>query len=112
MTAYSVVTVTLEDRNDGGLRVFSEDLPGLILSGANKQKVCDRIAPAIRALLEHKGVRVANVLASQPLPEVIRQPSPRDVDMHVRHEQAHIQRETFVVVLANQGKSAVHHAHA
>jgi hypothetical protein len=99
MTAYSVVTVTLEDRNDGGLRVYSDDLPGLLLSGPDKQNVCERIAPAIQALFEHKGVRVANVIPSQPIPDVMRQPSPRDLDMHVQHE-------TFVVVLVNAGKTA------
>lgn len=96
MTAYSVVTVTLEDRADGGLRVRSEDLPGLILSGPDKHRVCDSIAPAIKALLEHKGIRVANVAPSQPIQDVIRQPSPRDLDMHVKHE-------AFVVILANTG---------
>lgn len=96
MTAYSVVTVTLEDRADGGLRVLSEDLPGLILSGPDKNKVCDSIAPAIKALLEHKGIRVASVSPSQPIKDVIRQPSPRDLDMHIKHE-------AFVIILANSG---------
>lgn len=100
MTAYSVVTVTLEDRIDGGLRVYSEDLPGLILSGSNKKEVCIRIAPAIKALLEHKGIGVAKVAASQPIHDVIRQPSPRELDMHVQHE-------VFVVVLANAASAQV-----
>jgi hypothetical protein len=105
MTAYSVVTVTLEDRTDGGLRVFSEDLPGLILSGPSKQVICERIAPAIQALFEHKGIQVSSVSPSQPIPDVMRQPSPRDLDMHVQHE-------TFVVVLANLHKHAKAYAHA
>ena len=104
MTAYSVVKVTLEDRNDGGLRVSSDDLPGLLLSGPNKESVCERIAPAIQALFEHKGIRVVSVSPSQPIPDVMRQPSPRDLDMHVQHE-------TFVVVLVNAGKAAQSHAH-
>ncbi len=94
MTTYSVVTVTLEDRTDGGLRVFSEDLPGLLLSGPDKEDVCDRIAPAIQALLEHKGVR-AVVYPSRPIPQVMAEPSPRALDMHA------MQHELFVVVVAN-----------
>lgn len=102
MTTYSVVTVTLEDRTDGGLRVHSEDLPGLILSGSNKRAVCERIAPAIRALLEHKGISVASVEPSQPINDVIRQPSPRDLAMRVQHH------EVFVVVLANNTSRPTH----
>ena len=93
MTTYSVLKVTLEDRVDGGLRVYSEDLPGLILSGRNKKTVCEGIAPSIKALLEHNGIRVLSVAPSQPIHEVIHQPSPRDLDMHVQH--------VFVVVLSN-----------
>ena len=104
MTAYSVVKVTLEDRNDGGLRVSSEDLPGLLLSGPDKQAVCERIAPAIQALFELKGIPVVSVSPSQPIPDVMRQPSPRDLDMHVQHE-------TFVVVLVNPTKTDQSRAH-
>jgi hypothetical protein len=102
MTASSVyLTVTLLDRSDGGLRVYSEDLPGLILSGHNKREVCDRIAPAIRALFEHKGDTVINVFSSQPLIDAVREPSPRDVGMHVQ-TAVRAQHETFVVVLESQ----------
>jgi hypothetical protein len=99
MTAFSVVTVTLEDRADGGLRVFSEDLPGLILSGPDKTEVCSAIAPAIKALLEFGGTMVKAVEPSQPIREVIRQALPRDLDMHVKHETA------YVVILANHAKT-------
>ena len=93
MTAYTVV-VTLEDRGDGGLRVSSQDLPGLILSGPEKHRVCDSIAPAIKALLEYKGVAVKSVKPGQPIQDVLKEPSPRDLDMHIKHE-------AFMVVLAN-----------
>lgn len=105
MTAFSVVTVTLEDRADGGLRVFSEDLPGLILSGTDKTQVCNAIAPAIKALLEFNGANVKAVEASQPIRDVIRQPSPRDLDMHVKHED-------YIVIFANHAKTVAHYARA
>jgi hypothetical protein len=108
MTASVYLTVTLLDRSDGGLRVYSEDLPGLILSGHNKREVCDRIAPAIRALFEHKGNTVLNVLPSQPLIDAVREPSPRDVGVHVQ-TAVRVGHETFVVILAKQ--VAAQHAH-
>lgn len=51
-----IVNVTIEDRADGGVRVYSDDLPGLILSGRERIKVIADIEPAARALLEYKGV--------------------------------------------------------
>lgn len=48
------ITVILERRGDGGLRVCSDDLPGLILSGADPQKVAADIPTAIQVLLEHR----------------------------------------------------------
>jgi hypothetical protein len=82
----TIVTVTLEDREDGGLRVYSDDLPGLILSGPNRDSVAEKIAPAIQALFEHKGFRGVVVRAAQPLNTVLQKASPRDMDVHV-HQQ-------------------------
>lgn len=103
MTTLTVVRVTLKDREDGGLRVFSDDLPGLILSGDDRDAVCGSIIPAIRALLEHKGIRVTAVKPAQALSEVIKRPSPRDVDLHVQHEM-------FIVFLANTARAAQNYA--
>jgi|SRR5579862_3013593 len=83
----AVVTVTLEDRPDGGLRVYSEVLPGLILSGPDRHAVGEAIAPAIQALFEHQGYQIVGVFPNQPIPEVMKTPSPRTVDMHVHEEQ-------------------------
>lgn len=90
----TVVPVTIEDRGDGGLRVFSEALPGLVLSGSNKTAVCEAIGPAIRLLFEHKGHKITGVYPNRPMPDVLQHPSPRTVDMHVQQEQ-------FVVEIAD-----------
>jgi len=83
----TIVTVTLADREDGGLRVYSDDLPGLILSGNTKQDVLAKTAPAIQALFEHKGIgRVISVRAAKPLSEVFKSASPRAMDLHIQHE--------------------------
>ncbi|BEV43963.1 hypothetical protein CRBSH125_01460 [Afipia carboxidovorans] len=86
-----IVSVTLSDRTDGGIRATSRDLPGLLLSGANKHAICDAIAPAIRTLLEHKGYQIVSVKPGRPFAEALAKPSPREVDMHIQQ---------FVVELA------------
>ena len=50
-----IVKVNIENRDDGGIRVWSDDLPGLILSGKDRTKVIADIEPAVRVLLRHKG---------------------------------------------------------
>lgn len=45
------LNVTLEERPDGGLRVYSDELPGLILSGPVAAKVIRDIEPAARVLM-------------------------------------------------------------
>jgi hypothetical protein len=84
----------MEDRDGGGLRVWSEDLPGLILSGPDKKVVCNAIAPAICRLLERKGLVGVTAHPETPLHQLLQHASPRDVDVHVQHER-------FVIELAH-----------
>lgn len=79
------ITVTLEDREDGGVRVSSDDLYGLILSGADKQSVVESIAPAIKAILQRSGFEDVNVRHSRSVAELVNGDNPQDVDMHVQH---------------------------
>lgn len=79
----AVLTVTLVDREDGGLRVSCRDLPGLVLSGADRNAVCDAIIPAMKALLVHKGIKADEIRPALALPIAIQRPSPRDVDVSV-----------------------------
>ena len=46
------INIKLLPREDGGLRVCSDDVPGLILSGANQLDVLASIGPALEALHE------------------------------------------------------------
>jgi hypothetical protein len=87
----TIVSVTLEDRPDGGIRVSSRDLPNLVLSGQNRNGVCAAIAPAIHAILVRKGLKIVSVKPGRPFGEVFRDPSPREIDMHIQQ---------FVVELA------------
>jgi hypothetical protein len=47
------VQIYVAERHDGGLRVWSDQMPGLILSGPDPAKVAADILPAINALREH-----------------------------------------------------------
>lgn len=97
MARWMVLTVTLVDREDGGLCVSSDDLPGLILSGSNKGKIAAAIAPTIRALLEHSGLKNVRVHHSTPPSEVLQKASPRSMDVHVQHSSDRVQIQQFVV---------------
>ncbi len=90
MARLTVVTVVLEDREDGWLYVRSDDLPGLFLSGPDRDEVVGCITPAIRTLFEHYGHTVT-VRPTQPTDAFLNGPNPRTVDVHV---------ERFVVEVA------------
>jgi hypothetical protein len=66
MSGYAVFSVETEDREDGGLRVWSDDLPGLVLSGSDGAAVMAGVPKAATALLEHRGLLVAYVAEAQP----------------------------------------------
>lgn len=44
------ITLRLERRQDGGLRVFSDDVPGFVLSHREPELVCADIWPALRVI--------------------------------------------------------------
>lgn len=53
------VRVTFERRSDGGLRAYSDDVPGLMLSGPNPEAVFEDVIPALEKLFLHnRGMRV------------------------------------------------------
>lgn len=47
------VTVCFEQRSDGGLRAWSDDVPGLVLSHANAEGVLDDVKEALELILSH-----------------------------------------------------------
>ena len=79
-----LVKVTLEDREDGGLRVSSQDMHGLILSGSDASVVMEMIAPAIAALWQHRYNREASVTPATSYADMLDEVRPCDVDMHVK----------------------------
>jgi hypothetical protein len=50
-------TIRVQDREDGGLRIWSDDIPGLVLSSLDRSGVWRDLGPAIEVLLEHNSNR-------------------------------------------------------
>ena len=50
---YFKVTVSLEPRSDGGLRAYSDDVPGFVLSHSDAKAVIADIKPALERCLSH-----------------------------------------------------------
>jgi hypothetical protein len=48
------VTVCFESRPDGGLRAWSDDVPGLVLSHTNIDGVLEDVTEALKLILSHK----------------------------------------------------------
>ncbi len=53
MSTYIKVSVMFERREDGGLRVYSNEVPGLILSGPDPELVFNDVVPALESLFKH-----------------------------------------------------------
>jgi hypothetical protein len=51
---YKELTIKLLPRKDGGLRVWCVELPGLILSGPDPEKVMGAVVSALKALIQHR----------------------------------------------------------
>lgn len=52
MTIHSPIQITLAPREDGGLRIYSDDLPGLVLSHSDPNAVLDDLGPVLKVFLE------------------------------------------------------------
>ena len=51
------IKITIGPREDGGVRIWSDDMPGLILSGKDALEVIANIGPALKGLIEYKRER-------------------------------------------------------
>lgn len=66
------ITVRLQERRDGGLRVWSDDLPELVLSNRDRQKVWDDLEPALNHILSARLGCEVRVDRLEPLQAVLR----------------------------------------
>jgi hypothetical protein len=100
----TVVTVIIEDRADGGIRVYSEDLPSLSLSGSDKAKVFALIGQTIKRLFEMYGLKKVEVQPTRALAIVLALPSPREISVIINHLQSPVatpkNEEKYVVKFA------------
>jgi|HubBroStandDraft_2_1064218.scaffolds.fasta_scaffold11849_5 hypothetical protein len=103
LEAMTTVCVTLEDREDDGLRVYSDELTGLILSGADKMAVMEKICPAIAAIFKEAANLDVVVKPAKPLAEVLDGKNPQKLDVSIhKNGEAHrgnsnIHTKVFVV---------------
>ena len=84
----TVVDVKFLDRRDGGLRVYSDTLPELMLSGANSNEVCACIEPAIKIIFAQRGYKVTAITDSERIISIMKLPSPRNMNLRVNHRFA------------------------
>lgn len=61
------VVVCFERRPDGGLRVYSDDVPGLVLSHTDVDGVLEDVVGALKVILSHRFSADVDV---QPLPGI------------------------------------------
>jgi len=61
------VTVCFEQRPDGGLRAWSDDVPGLVLSHTNVDGVLADVEEALKVILSHTFQRKVDV---EPLGDI------------------------------------------
>lgn len=47
------ITVIFERREDGGLRAYSDDVPGFVLSHSNAELLLGDVQPALEGILSH-----------------------------------------------------------
>lgn len=53
--AVGSIRIQFSGREDGGLRIWSDDLPGLVLSHADAAAVWRDLGPTVEALLKRNG---------------------------------------------------------
>jgi hypothetical protein len=61
------LTVCFEARPDGGLRVYSDDVPGLVLSSMDVDGVLEDVTEALKVILSE---RLKADVEVQPLPNI------------------------------------------
>ena len=70
------ITIMYQPRGDGGLRVKSDDVPGLHLSGADPDEVWADIKPAIEMLFrDNHGIEVEVWPMAESVHEFIEEPA-------------------------------------
>ena len=75
------ITVQVGDRPDGGMRVTSADVPGLLLGGSDRQRVWAVVGPSVEYLLRvNRGLDVLRVVGPMTAPALA-----GDVAMHIEH---------------------------
>ena len=87
-----VISVVFETRSDGGLRVYSDDVPGFMLSHADTSAVYKDVMPALETILGemvHSRVKIEPVdfamLLEKPVKQYLKSAPPMPHLLRVRN---------------------------
>ena len=64
------IVLRIQQRADGGVRVWSDDVPGLVLSGADPEAVYRDVRPAVEEILSARLGCKVEVRNLAPLPDL------------------------------------------
>jgi hypothetical protein len=84
-----ICTVTFARRPDGGMCVFSDDLPGLILSHSDPDKVAADVWPAIKTLIGQGATRRTPAPEGEAVAWRYRYPNESKWQLTLDRKQAH-----------------------
>lgn len=62
--------VQFESRDDGGLRAYSDDVPGFVLSNACADTVLEGVAPVLEVMLSSMFTRAVRVMPVRDLHDI------------------------------------------
>jgi len=62
------ITIHLQRRPDGGLRAWSDDMPGLVLSHRDPERVLEDIIPAVETIISEMTGQAMKASPLVPLP--------------------------------------------
>ncbi len=69
LNRFARVSVIFEKRSDGGLRIYSDDVPGFILSSLDEKEVLEDVTPALEEIITKMVGQKVTVRILAPLPE-------------------------------------------
>ena len=90
---FAKVVVAFERRNDGGLRAYSNDVPGFVLSHSDPTAVIRDVGPALEVILSAMwGVKVKASMLPQVGEEIEEDEikSPEHIAMYANHARDYL----------------------
>lgn len=100
------VSIWLQEREDGGLRVWSDMLPGLILSNSNAALVSADIWPAIQTLVEHNEVPAPQLSGGGEDAVTVLEELASEIEADWRTASSRVQQNTVAAIVRHVRQKA------